>query len=80
MISKDFFEALKDLEAEKGINEEEFIAALEQGLTAAFKKYSGKAENSEVKINPEKATIKTYFYRNVVEDVEDEDKEILINY
>ena len=31
---------------------------------------------SEVKINPEKATIKTYFYRTVVETVEDEDKEI----
>ena len=29
MINKDFFEALKDLEAEKGINEEVFISALE---------------------------------------------------
>lgn len=76
MISKDFFEALKDLEAEKGISEEVFISALEQALTAAFKKYSGMAQNAEVKLNPEKATIKTYFYRNVVEVVEDEDKEI----
>lgn len=76
MISKDFFEALKDLEAEKGIPQDEFIADLQQALTAAFKKYSGMAQNSEVKINPEKATIKTYFYRTVVEVVEDEDKEI----
>ncbi|MBR4998631.1 MAG: transcription termination/antitermination protein NusA [Clostridia bacterium] len=76
MISKDFFEALKALEEEKGIPEEVFIPMLEKGLTAAFKKQSGKAENSEVKLNPEKCTMKFYFYRTVVEVVEDEDKEI----
>ena len=76
MISKDFFEALKALEEEKGISEEVFIPMLEKGLTAAFKKQSGKAENSEVKVNPEKCTMKFYFYRTVVDVVEDEDKEI----
>ena len=76
MISKDFFEALKALEEEKGIPEEVFIPMLEKGLTAAFKKQSGKAENSEVKLNPEKCTMKFYFYRTVVAEVEDEDKEI----
>ena len=76
MISKDFFEALKALEEEKGISEDVFIPMLEKGLTAAFKKQSGKAENSEVKLNPEKCTMKFYFYRTVVEEVEDEDKEI----
>lgn len=76
MINKDFFEALKDLEAEKGINEEVFIAALEQALTAAYKKNSGMAKNAQVKLNPEKNTIKVYSYRTVVETVEDEEKEI----
>lgn len=76
MISKDFFEALKDLEAEKGINEEVFISALEQALTAAYKKNSGMAKNAQVKLNPEKGTIKIYSYRTVVETVEDEEKEI----
>ena len=36
MINKDFFEALKDLEAEKGINEEVFISALEQAWIMSF--------------------------------------------
>lgn len=76
MISKDFFEALKDLEAEKGIDENTFISALEQALTAAYKKNSGMAKNAEVKLNPEKGTIKIYSYRTVVETVEDEEKEI----
>ncbi len=76
MINKDFFEALKDLEAQKGINQEVFISALEQALTAAYKKNSGYAKNAQVKLNPEKNTIRIYSYRTVVETVEDEDKEI----
>ena len=76
MISKDFFQALKDLEEERGINEEVFISALEQALTAAYKKNSGMAKNAQVKLNPEKGTIKIYSYRTVVAEVEDEEKEI----
>ena len=76
MISKDFFEALKDLEAERGIAEGTFIPMLEKALTAAFKRNSGKAMNAMVKINPEKFTIKAYSYRTVVDVVEDEEKEI----
>ena len=68
MTNKDFFEALKDLEAEKGINEEVFISALEQALTAAYKKNSGMAKNAQVKLNPEKHTIKIYSYKTVVDE------------
>ncbi len=76
MINKDFFEALKDLEAERGIDEGTFVAALEQALTAAYKKVYGMAKNAQVKLSPEKHTIKVYSYRTVVETVEDEEKEI----
>ena len=76
MISKDFFEALKDLEAEKGIPEGTFIPMLERALTAALKRMSGMAPNTMVKLNPEKFTIKAYSYKTVVETVEDEEKEI----
>ena len=76
MNNKDFFEALRDLEAEKGIKEDVFISALEQALTAAYKKNSGEARNAQVKLIPEKNTIKIYSYRTVVDNVEDEEKEI----
>ena len=76
MISKDFFESLKDLESEKKINQDVFISALETALTAAYKKNAGEAKNASVKLNPEKCTIKIYSYKTVVENVEDEDKEI----
>lgn len=76
MINKDFFEALKDLEVEKGIPEDVMIAKLEQALTAAFKKNSGEAKSSFVKLSPEKHTVKIYSYKVVVETVEDPEKEI----
>ena len=40
MVNKEFFEALRLLEEERGIPQEEMIAMLEAGLTAAFKKIS----------------------------------------
>lgn len=78
MISKDLFEALKDLEAERGITQEVMIAKLEQALTAAFKKNGGEAKSAFVKLNPEKNTFKIYSYKTVVDEVLDPEKEILL--
>lgn len=76
MVNKDFFQALDDLEAEKKINKEQFIETLETALTSAYKKMYGEAKSALVKLVPEKNTIKIYSYKTVVENVEDEDKEI----
>ena len=76
MINKDFFQALDDLEVEKKINKEAFIATLESALTSAYKKMYGEAKSAMVKLNPEKATIKIYSYKTVVDEVTDPDKEI----
>ncbi len=76
MINQDFFAALADLEREKGISQTEFISALETALVVAYKKHSGTASGVEVRLNPEKHTIKIYSVRNVVAEVLDPDKEI----
>ena len=76
MVNKDFFQALDDLETEKNINKEQFIESLESALTSAYKKMFGEAKSASVKLNPEKATIKIYSYKTVVETVEDQEKEI----
>lgn len=76
MINKDFFQALEDLETEKKINKEAFISTLETALTSAYKKMYGEAKSALVKLNPEKATIKIYSYKTVVNEVQDPDKEI----
>ena len=76
MINQDFFLALEELEAQKGISQAEFIAALENALAIAYKKHSGTASGVLVKLNPEKKSIKIYSVRNVVEEVVDPEKEI----
>ena len=76
MINQDFFKALEDLEREKGISQAEFISALENALVIAYKKSTGVSGGVEVRLNPEKNSIKIYSVRNVVEMVEDPEKEI----
>ena len=76
MINKDFFQALEELEQQKGINKDYFIEALESALTSAYKKNFGEAKSAFVKLNPEKNSIKVYSYKTVVQEVEDPDKEI----
>ncbi len=76
MINKDFFQALEELETTKKINADQLIEALESALTSAYKKMYGEAKSAEVKLNPEKNTIKIYSYKTVVSEVENPDKEI----
>lgn len=78
MINKDFFQALDDLQTQKGIDKEYFIQALESALTSAYKKNFGEAKSAFVKLNPEKNSIKVYSYKTVVAELTDPDKEILL--
>ena len=76
MINQDFFLALDELEKQKGIAKEEFISALENALGIAYKKNSADGGAVEVRINPEKKSIKIYAIRTIVEEVVDSEKEI----
>ncbi len=76
MINKDFFQALEEIEVSKKINADQLIETLEAALTSAYKKMYGEAKSAQVKLNPEKNTIKIYSYKTVVEEVENPDKEI----
>ncbi len=76
MVNKDFFKALDDLETEKKIDKQTFIETLETALTSAYKKMYGEAKSAMVKLFPERNTIRIYSYKTVVDEVEDEDKQI----
>ena len=78
MINKDFFLALEDLEREKGIAKDVFISALENALSKACKKNFGEETNVQVKLNPEKNTIRVFSFKIIVEEVVDPDKEIAL--
>lgn len=76
MINKDFFQALDELEKQKGIKKEFFIETLETALVAAYKKNFGESKAVEVRLDPEKNKIRVFAYKTVREIVEDPDKEI----
>ncbi len=76
MINKDFFLALEELEKTKGIKKSVFIEALETALANAYKKQTGTSKAVEVKLNPDRNTIKVIAYQTVVEEVEDKDTQI----
>ena len=67
MNGKEFLEAVKTVEKEKGISKEEIFEYMEQALTAAYKKEYG-IQNSKVVINKDTGDIKVYSYLVVVED------------
>ena len=52
--SKNFLEALDELEREKGISKESVLEAIELALLAAYKKNYGEDENVEVVVDREK--------------------------
>lgn len=76
MINKDFFLALDELESEKKIKKEAFLEALQTALVIAYKRHTGEARAIEVKLLPERNSIKIYAYRTVVEEVKNNDTEI----
>lgn len=78
MINQDFFLALEELERQKGISQDEFIAALENAMSIAYKKMQGVPGDISIKLNPEKKSITINSVRTVVEEVADPDKEISV--
>ncbi len=76
MTNKDFFLALDELEKQKGIKKEFFIETLETELVAAYKRNFGESKAVQVKLNPDKNTIKVIAYKTAVEVVEDPDTQI----
>lgn len=77
MISKKFFEALEEIEREKGIPKEIVLEAFEQGIISAYRKNFGK-ENANVRVEiKEKANkIVVYGIKTVVEEVTNPNNEI----
>lgn len=76
MVNKEFFLALDVLEKEKRVSKDLLLESLEAGLVSAYKKEYGETRQIAVRLNEEKQSIKVYVYRQVVEEVEDYDKEI----
>ncbi|QTA37414.1 transcription termination factor NusA [Thermosipho ferrireducens] len=69
-------EALEQLEEEKGIKVDEIIPILEKALISAYRKDYGGEKNVEIIINRQTGEIEAYQLLEVVDNVEDEKKQI----
>lgn len=77
-MNKEFFEALEELSVEKGINKDYLLDAIESALVTAYKKNFNSQENVKIVIDEEKASIKVYSLKEVVEEVFDPAIEISV--
>lgn len=70
-MNAEFFDAIADLEREKGIPKEYMMERIHQALLAAFRKDNPEAaENVVVEIDESKKKIEMYLLKTVVEEVE----------
>jgi N utilization substance protein A len=71
-----FTAAIQEIETTRGISRASIIAALEEGVSAAYEKSYGPAANLAVDINLQSGVIEAYLSKTVVEDTSDPNTEI----
>ena len=77
-MSKEFFDAVKAIEAEKGIPAEYLYEKISAAIIVAAKHdYNGK-DIVHCDIDPDKQKIKVYVRKNVVDEIEDEDTDLTL--
>ena len=75
-MDKEFFEAVRELEKEKGILAEYLYEKIRAAIVVAVKKVFNGKDVISCEIHPEKEEKKVYLHKTVVETVEDPDCEI----
>ncbi len=75
-MNKDFVDALNMLAAERNLDKEQLLQSLEEALEQAFERNVTPGKQIEVMLDPESGEMEVLVIRRVVEEVEDEDKEI----
>ena len=71
-INKDFLDALREVEQEKGISQDSLIEAIELALISAYKKHAGQEQDAQVTIDRETGEIRVFAVRTVVEELSDD--------
>ena len=78
-MNKEFFEAVELMEKEKGIMAEYLYEKISNAIVVAARKdYNGK-DVVACDIDPEKRKMRVYLRKNIVEEIEDGDTEILLD-
>ena len=77
-MGKEFFEALEMFEQERGIPMSYMIEKITAAITAAVKNSNGGNDNVTVKVDAETSTFEVYLNKLVVEEVNDPNREMLL--
>jgi len=79
MMNAEFFDAIEEIEREKGIPREYMYDKINQAMLTAFRRDNPEcADNAEVRLNEEKRTIDMVVNKEVVEEVEDANTQIAL--
>jgi N utilization substance protein A len=73
---KELISAMEELEKERGIDKDYLVESLQTALANAYKRNFDQAENIRVEVEQETGQIKIYNVKEIVEEVEDEKKQI----
>src|SRR5690554_686004 len=75
-MNKEFVDALNMLAAERNLDKDQLLASLEEALEQAFERNVMPGKQIEVELDTDTGEMDIMVVRRVVEEVEDEDKEI----
>jgi N utilization substance protein A len=78
-MNKEFVDALNMLAAERNLDKEQLLGSLEEALEQAFERNVMPGKQIEVSLDPDSGEMEVLVIRRVVEEVEDEDKEIVLS-
>ena len=78
-MNEEFYQALEDLEKERGIPKDYMLEKIRQALTAAYHRENPSAgDNVEFAMDPETSVLKMFAVKTVVDEVSDPTAEILL--
>lgn len=77
-MNKDFMDALNQLAAERNLDRDQLLTSFEESLEQAFERNVEPGKQIEVSLDPETGEMEVLVVRRVVEEIEDPDKEIIL--
>jgi N utilization substance protein A len=77
-MKSDFYTAIAQIAAERGIPREAVISSVEHALKTVYKKMAGTDEEVEIDLDSQIGNVRIYVVKRVVEQVEDKDQEITV--
>lgn len=77
-MKSDFYTAIAQIAAERGIPREAVLSSVEHALKTVYKKMANSEEEVSVDIESGTGTMKVYVHKNVVDEIEDPINDILV--